>query len=172
MTKSLGRVVLGSALGVVCMCVSLVAEEIVDSVAEYSVIHLEGRLRCASKTPFDVEVECRPVQGTDTYESRDFLGTDGYAPRCVVSRMTMTLDKRSVDLPKRGWVDLSNVSLPTGVFVTSRQDSVTLNLEGGDGSGSYKVRFVIRGGKVVRREAETMDEEGELQVETMDLASR
>jgi len=86
--------------------------------------------------------------------------------------MTMTLDKRSVDLPKRGWVDLSNVSLPTGVFVTSRQDSVTLNLEGGDGSGSYKVRFVIRGGKVVRREAETMDEEGELQVETMDLASR
>ncbi len=140
--------------------------------ADYSSIVLGGNLRGAGNKPFRLQMDCFASTGQQASAARrsfDYLGTDGEAPRCIISKLNLTIAGKPIRFPERGLEDIANVTIPTGVYLTTRGDTVVLHVRGGDGTGAYKVRFLIERGRITAREIETLDPEGNPQVKREDL---
>lgn len=143
--------------------------------ADYSSAVLTGNLRGPGKAPFRLEIDCVPSAGLESSsgtQSLVYLGTDGESPRCIVSKLRLTIAGKPVQFPKRGVEDLANAAIPSGVYLTTRAEAVVLHVQGGDGSGAYKARFFIEGGRVTVREIERLDQEGKPQVKREDLRTK
>jgi hypothetical protein len=148
-----------------------VAQQPVERAADYASVVLTGKLRDAGKTPFRLEIDCIALRESKG-ASREYLGTDGETPRCVLGTLSLALGGKEVRFPKVGVEDLGNIAIPQGVYLTSRADTVVLHVRGGDGAGAYKARFLIDGYRVTAREIERLDREGNPQVRRQDLSRR
>jgi len=149
------------------------AQQGLELAADYSSAVLIGNLRGPAKEPFRLEIDCMPPPGSKPLPGTEvlgYLGTDGEAPRCLVSTLKLAIGGKAIRFPQRSIADLGNVVIPRGVFLTSRDRTVVLHIKGGDGAAAYEVRFLIEQGRVTFREVETMDVEGELGVKCESLA--
>jgi len=133
--------------------------------ADYDSVQMSGKLR-NSGTSFSVYLKCIPVnQATkEAAASVKYLGTDGAVPNCVVDSMSLTLNGRPIQFPAKTYADLVDVTLPRGVYLTTRGNTVVLHVFGGDGAGAYKVRYLIERQRLAAREIEKLNEKGESQV--------
>ena len=139
--------------------------------ADYFSAVLRGNLRGAGGKPFRLQIECVSSKGqkSSAVNPNEYLGTDGEPPRCIISKLKLTISGNPILFPKRGVHDLANATIPTGVYLTTYADTVVLHLRGGDGSGAYKVRFIIEHGRVTAREVESLDSEGKPHIRREDL---
>lgn len=128
-------------------------------------VTMTGILRNPSM-PFVLEVKCAPLGKRSTIGGSDisYLGTDGEDPWCVVQKIALSLNSKVVKFPAASYSELANVGLSFGVQLKNQPEFVTLLISGGDGAGSYKARFIIRGGRLMAREIEDLDEQGEVRL--------
>lgn len=152
-----------------------VAQPSVELATDDSSIVLTGNLRGPGKKQFRLAIDCLPSSASKSRtgdKPRYYLGTDGGSPRCVLSNLTLTIGGDVVHFPKRGIEDLANVTILGGVYLSSRAETVVLHIRGGDGTGSYKVRFMIEQNRAIAREIEQMNPAGELKVIRQDLSAK
>lgn len=142
-----------------------VAEDLQPQFADYETVKLAGKLR-TPPIPFTLEVRCVPFKeaGQPKNPAPQYVGPDGEDPFCVVRRIALTLEGKTVKFPSESYTDLANLVLSFGVQLKSRPGLVTLQINGGDGAGSYKARFFIQGGRLMSREIEDMNEQGEVRL--------
>lgn len=140
------------------------AREAQELFANVDAVTMTGVLRNPS-LPFALEVKCTPLDKIGTLgTSTSYLGTDGEDPWCVVRKIAFSVGGKAVKFPLDSYTDLANVNLSFGVGVRSRPGTVTLHINGGDGAGSYKARFIIQGGRLTTREIKDVDEQGEVRL--------
>lgn len=135
-----------------------------DLYLEYSSIKLEGSMPHGTKhVPFEIEVSCTPARMLRQATIAGVrYGTDGYDPKCVLTRLTLKLNRKRVHIPKASFEDLADVTFPASVGIDSDGETDIVLISGGDGSASYKARFFVRGGRLVAREVDGFDEDGEI----------
>jgi hypothetical protein len=138
-----------------------------EILADYQSMDLAGRLRQGGPR-FDLVISCVPFRlsraSRGALRSGQFLGTDGREPQCVVETFLLKLNGTAVDIPIRSYSDLADVALPRGVYLTGERSLVVVHVQGGDGAGAYKARFMIEGHHLVSREVEQLDESGEVKI--------
>ncbi len=131
---------------------------------DYDSVRMTGKLR-GTGASFTVYVRCVPFkQAARPISSVEYLGTDGQDPNCVVQSMSLTLNGKPVQFLAKSYADLADVTLPRGVYLTTRGNIVVLHVLGGDGAGAYKARYLIERQRLVAREIEQLNDKGELQV--------
>ncbi len=135
-----------------------------EVLANYESVKLVGVLRQGGPR-FDLYVDCVPFHESgkrlDPPRQAGFLGTDGQDPSCVVGSFVLKLDGAETQIPARSYNDLADVALPRGIYITKRGPLVIVHVQGGDGAGLYKARFLFRRGRLVSREVQQLNESGE-----------
>ena len=116
-------------------------------------------------------VENKDFKITRDVKGRSFIGTDGEPPICVLSELRVNVDDRALPIPNRAIVDLSNVRLD-GAEIKVRQEQLLIRLRGGDGLGSYSVRFIFEKGILIRREIEDRDSKERIRIRVSKFGKR
>jgi len=134
-----------------------------DVLADYESVVLAGVLRNGGPR-FEIHLNCvpfhKPGNSPSPAPSTRFLGTDGQDPFCTVVSFALSLDGVETEIPRRSYVDLADVALPRGIYITKRGPLIVVHVQGGDGAGSYKASFLFRGTRLVSREVEQLNESG------------
>jgi hypothetical protein len=136
--------------------------------ADYESMTLVGTLRGTEQKNFEITINCIPLsrahRAAHSMPPAKLLGlaTDGYKTRCVVETLSLRLNGDAINLPDKSHYDLADLMLPTGVYVTSRGQSFVLHIKGGDGVTAYEARLIVEGQRLVARELDQIDQDGEL----------
>jgi hypothetical protein len=69
-------------------------------------------------------------------------GMDGGIPRFVTEAFSVTIDGKEFAIPEKFYKDLTNT---THLSVSEQDVQVIVELQGGEGAGAYKARFMLGG---------------------------
>lgn len=96
-------------------------------------------------------------EGFDKYKGKFMIGTDGYfaEAKTLYQSITVSVGKQTVKIPKEEIEDLFNANNEyTECYYNKGDNSLYIHLSNSDGSGSYKVLFIIENGIYKGRQIE------------------
>lgn len=136
--------------------------DLVEKTVTYNGIVLSGLLNDFSK--YEVSVFLKKYKSNEGSKKIDhqFWGVDGELPENIIDKMSLMIGGKDVPFPSKAFDDLSNIILPTGIYLMQKDNAVVLYLKGGDGAGAYTAVFEILHNKLIRRTIQFVNSEGEL----------
>ncbi len=158
-------------ISVFLLCGGLVdAQRTSDLPADYESVTLVGTLRGTEHRRFEITIDCIPLDRSSDRRTHSApgakllgLATDGYKTRCVVDTFSLKLNGSAVNLPDKSRSDLADLVLPSGVYATSRGQYLVLHVKGGDGDTAYEARFIVDRQRLLARELDQTNKDGELE---------
>ena len=125
-----------------------------EQVVDYEGCELRGHLRDAARTGFVLRLRDAPYSAAAQAARgpTHWWGTDSGRPRRVTAELSLVLGGRPVVVAHRAYADLGDPIIPGGVSLSQSGRDLLLHLDGGDAAGSFRAKFVFRGGRLLRRE--------------------
>jgi hypothetical protein len=124
----------------------------VEQVVDYDRCEITGNLRDAARTSFVVRLHDSPLTPKLAEGIKKWWGVDGGAPRRVTAELTLRIGSSQVSIPRSAYSDLGDPIIPNGVYLMQQRRDIYLYLRGGDAAGSYLAKFLVRDGRLTRRE--------------------
>jgi hypothetical protein len=124
----------------------------VEQVVDYDGCDISGRLRDAAQTSFVIRLKDAPYSGKRAVGVKSWWGIDGKKPHRVIAMLAVRIGAVDIAIPRNAYSDLADPAIPLGFYLMQLGGDVYLYVKGGDGSASYAAKFLVRGGRLLRRE--------------------
>lgn len=83
---------------------------------------------------------------------KSFWGTDGEIPKMTYKKITLIIDKKTIELPKSSFDDLFEPTLfNTRINYDSKSDILYISSSNSDGAGGYEIVWIIEKGQYKER---------------------
>jgi hypothetical protein len=133
--------------------------------AEVLAVRLSGRV---DGRDFELLVSSKRTPPTPSCP-KNIPGVDGYCPDRIVDGVSLWIEKRPVAVPSEAFQDLANPHVPGGVSLVADGGRLVIQIEGGDGTGSYEAKLHVTAHRVVRRDVYAIDHDGEWTPKTLEF---
>ncbi len=137
-----------------------------ERVVQYDAVRLLGRLQ--GDVPFELSIKRGPFnqrlskQEIKEFTKKRFWGTDGGLPDYSIESLSLRVDGKEIEIPRKAYSDLYNINLPSGLWIMESSNGIHLYISGGDAAGSYEGKLIVKNNKVVAREIEEFAADGTL----------
>lgn len=121
------------------------------AVAANTPFSLKESGKLPSGIKYSLAIKEVPFQRTSKTQPDDgsMWGIDGGYPTFVVQKISLKLNGREADLPRKFWADISEIS--SAKIKEDTKKNIVLTIQGGDAAGSYVATFKFRKGVLVER---------------------